>query len=224
MEAAAALGGSGLPGALIVLILLVLVLLLAAALHRSAPRETLVAPQDGPRANGHARPEEPRKAKPAARARREKQRQHSFAHRLLVAALKGHSSPVTCLDFSSNGKYLASCSEDRTVRLWSTRDLAGREHRCLRANVGLDHAELVRLSPDSRAFIVWLANAETIRVYKMTKKDDGSFTFTATSGDFPKKHKAPVINIGIAETGMLLQRGLVSILRGSLFSGPPVSL
>lgn len=63
---------------------------------------------------------------------------------------QGHSSPVTCLDFSSNGKYLASCSEDRTVRLWSTRDLAGREHRCLRANVRLDHAELVRLSPDSR--------------------------------------------------------------------------
>lgn len=67
-----------------------------------------------------------------------------------MAALKGHSSPVTCLDFSSNGKYLASCSEDRTVRLWSTRDLAGREHRCLRANMGLDHAELVRLSPNSR--------------------------------------------------------------------------
>ncbi|NXM70600.1 TBL2 protein, partial [Serilophus lunatus] len=140
------------------------------------------------------------------RARREKQQQqqHSFTHRLLVAALKGHSSPVTCLDFSSNGKYLASCSEDRTVRLWSTRDLAGREHRCLRANVGLDHAEFVRLSPDSRAFIVWLANAETIRVYKMTKKDDGSFTFTASSEDFPKKHKAPVINIGIAETGKFI--------------------
>ncbi|PKK18777.1 MLX interacting protein-like, partial [Columba livia] len=62
----------------------------------------------------------------------------------------------------------------------------------------------VRLSPDSRAFIVWLANGETIRVYKMTKKDDGSFTFTATSGDFPKKHKAPVINIGIAETGKFI--------------------
>ncbi|NXA09846.1 TBL2 protein, partial [Sapayoa aenigma] len=138
------------------------------------------------------------------RARREKQQQHNFTHRLLVAALKGHSSPVTCLDFSSNGKYLASCSEDRTVRLWSTRDLAGREHRCLRANVGLDHAEFVRLSPDSRAFIVWLANAETIRVYKMTKKDDGSFTFTASPGDFPKKHKAPVINIGIAETGKFI--------------------
>ncbi|KAM4886565.1 LOW QUALITY PROTEIN: transducin beta-like protein 2 [Sylvia borin] len=200
MEAAAALGGSALPGALIVLILLVL--LLAVALH--TPLETHTPPQEGPRANGHAGPEEPRKANPAARAHREKPQQHSFTHRLLVAALKGHSSPVTCLDFSSNGKYLASCSEDRTVRLWSTRDLAGREHRCLCANVGLDPAELIRLSPDSWAFIVWLANAETISVYKMTKKDDGSFAFTATSGYFPKKHKAPVINIGIAETGKFI--------------------
>lgn len=72
------------------------------------------------------------------------------ASSVTTLCLQGHSSPVTCLDFSSNGKYLASCSEDRTVRLWSTRDLAGREHRCLRANVGLDHAEFVRLSPDSR--------------------------------------------------------------------------
>lgn len=38
----------------------------------------------------------------------------------------------------------------------------------------------------------------------MTKKDDGSFTFTASSEDFPKKHKAPVINIGVAETGMAM--------------------
>ncbi|XP_061868291.1 transducin beta-like protein 2 isoform X2 [Colius striatus] len=38
----------------------------------------------------------------------------------------------------------------------------------------------------------------------MTKKDDGSFTFTAAAGDFPKKHKAPVINIGIAETGKFI--------------------
>lgn len=70
----------------------------------------------------------------------------------VVTALspQGHSGSVSCLDFSSNGKYLASCADDRTVRLWSTRDFTAREHRCLRANVGLDHAELVRLSPDSR--------------------------------------------------------------------------
>ncbi|OPJ89262.1 carbohydrate-responsive element-binding protein isoform B [Patagioenas fasciata monilis] len=178
----------------------------AGGLGRGGGSSPPAAPPDGSGTNGRAatRPEEPRKAKPPARARKDKPRQHSFTHRLLVAALKGHSGSVCCLDFSSNGKYLASCAEDRTVRLWSTRELAAREHRCLRANVRLDHAERVRLSPDSRAFIVWLANGETIRVYKMTKKDDGSFTFTATSGDFPKKHKAPVINIGIAETGKFI--------------------
>lgn len=58
---------------------------------------------------------------------------------------------MTCLDFSSNGKYLASCADDRTVRIWSTKDFLDREHKCLRANVELDHATLVRFSPDSRS-------------------------------------------------------------------------
>ncbi|XP_075761109.1 transducin beta-like protein 2 isoform X2 [Pelodiscus sinensis] len=38
----------------------------------------------------------------------------------------------------------------------------------------------------------------------MTKKEDGNFTFTAAPEDFPKKHKAPIINIGIAETGKFI--------------------
>ncbi|XP_032057016.1 transducin beta-like protein 2 [Aythya fuligula] len=203
----AALTGWGPLGALVLVLVLVPVLvpLLAAALRRAAPRGLPAAPPAGPGASSAAaRPEGLRKAKLPARARRDKPQPHSFTHRLLVAALKGHSGSVSCLDFSSSGKYLASCADDRTVRLWSTRDFTAREHRCLRANVELDHAELVRFSPDCRAFIVWLANGETIRVYKMTKKDDGTFTFTATSEDFPKKHKAPVINIGIAETGKFI--------------------
>lgn len=57
------------------------------------------------------------------------------------------------------------------------------------------------LLPVFRAFIVWLANGDTLRVFKMTKREDGGYTFTATPEDFPKKHKAPVIDIGIADTG-----------------------
>nr|XP_061801675.1 transducin beta-like protein 2 [Nerophis lumbriciformis] len=138
------------------------------------------------------------------RTRRDKSSQHNFNHPLLASSLKGHSGYVTCLDFSSNGKYLASCADDRTVRIWSTKDFLDREHKYLRANVELDHATLVRFSPDSRAFITWLANEDTIRIFKMNKKDDGTMSFKAAAKDFPIKHKADILNIGIAETGKFI--------------------
>lgn len=138
------------------------------------------------------------------RSRKDKPSQHSFSHPLLASSLKGHSGNVTCLDFSSNGKYLASCADDRTVRIWSTKDFLEREHKCLRANVELDHALLVRFSPDSRAFITWLANGDTIRIFKMFKKDDSTLSFKAAAEDFSQKHKAGILNIGIAETGKFI--------------------
>ncbi|XP_063058523.1 transducin beta-like protein 2 [Engraulis encrasicolus] len=151
-----------------------------------------------------AKPVPAKKQKAQQRPRKEKVQQHTFTHPLLASSLKGHSSSVTCIDFSSNGKYLASCADDRTVRIWSTKDFLERDHKCLRANVELDHATLVSFSPDSRAFITWLANGDTIRVFKMAKKEDGSFSFTANPEDFPQRHKTIVINIGIAETGKFI--------------------
>lgn len=38
----------------------------------------------------------------------------------------------------------------------------------------------------------------------MIKKDDGSLSFKAAPEDFPQKHKASILNIGIAETGIEL--------------------
>ncbi|XP_051541139.1 transducin beta-like protein 2 isoform X5 [Myxocyprinus asiaticus] len=122
---------------------------------------------------------------------------------------QSHSGNVTCLDFSSNGKYLASCADDRTIRIWSTKDFLERDHKSLRANVEFDHATFVRFSPDSRAFITWLSNGETIRIYKMIKKEDGTFNFKAAPEDFPQKHKGIVINIGIAETGKFIMSASV---------------
>ncbi|CAL1572762.1 unnamed protein product [Knipowitschia caucasica] len=152
------------------------------------------------------KPSAVKKQKPDKQQRRSKDKiiQHSFSHPLLAATLKAHSGPITCLDFSSNGKYLASCADDRTVRIWSTKDLTEREHKCVRANVELDHATLVRFSPDSKAFITWLANGDTIRIFKMSKKEDGSLNFKAAAEDFPQRHKGSIINIGIAETGKFI--------------------
>ncbi|KAM8976229.1 transducin beta-like protein 2 [Pelodytes ibericus] len=177
--------------------------LLLAFLFKRAQGNGEPEPSDQ-KANGQAVLEkQPVKKQKLQKLRKEKPQQHTFIHQVLASSLKAHSGNVTCLDFSSNGKYLASCSDDRTVRIWSTKDFLDRDHHCMRANVELDHATHVRFSPDCRAFIVCLANGETIRVFKMSKKDDG-FTFSATSEDFPKRHKAPIINIGIAETGKFI--------------------
>ncbi|XP_053130796.1 transducin beta-like protein 2 isoform X2 [Hemicordylus capensis] len=195
--------------ALVGLSLLLGAVVLWLLLGRGAPGKTEAQaaeeksrPRDDQKLNGEAANKTSglKKQKQHQRARKEKPQQHSFSHPLLAAALKGHSGSVTCLDFSSNGKYLASCSDDRTVRIWSTKDFLEQEHRCMQANVELDHATLVRFYPDSRAFVIWLANGDTIQVFRMAKKEDGSFTYVATPEEFPKQHKAPVINIGVAGT------------------------
>lgn len=40
---------------------------------------------------------------------------HSFSHPWLVTSLKGHSGEVLDMDFSSNGKFLATCAEGKNL-------------------------------------------------------------------------------------------------------------
>ncbi|XP_043461991.1 uncharacterized protein LOC122498354 isoform X2 [Leptopilina heterotoma] len=49
-------------------------------------------------------------SKRARKKRREAQQE--FNHSWMVGALKGHTAPVRDINFSSNGKFLASCAED----------------------------------------------------------------------------------------------------------------
>ncbi|CAH0381669.1 unnamed protein product [Bemisia tabaci] len=51
---------------------------------------------------------------PTRRSVRKKQTKkwnHDFDHTWLIRSIKGHSDSVLNMDFSSNGKFLASCSE-----------------------------------------------------------------------------------------------------------------
>ncbi|XP_062870068.1 transducin beta-like protein 2 [Trichomycterus rosablanca] len=188
-----------------------LIILVALAVSKQKDKQHEQVQQDQPAASESLVKSGPSKKqlKQQQRPKKDKPQQHTFSHQLLASSLKSHNGNITCLDFSSNGKYLASCADDRTVRIWSTKDFLDRDHKCLRANVEFDHATLVRFSPDSRAFITWLANGETIRIFKMTKKDDGTFIFKAAPEDFPQKHKGIVINIAIAETGKFIMTASV---------------
>jgi len=68
----------------------------------------------------------------------------SFKHPWLVTSLKGHSGRVMDLDISPNGRHLATCAEDQTVMVWSTKEFSAREHKPLRCNVEFDHGLFVK--------------------------------------------------------------------------------
>lgn len=94
------------------------------------------------------------------------------------------------MDFSSNGKYLATCADDRTVRIWSTKDFLQREHRSMRANVELDHATLVRFSPDCR----W-ARVETQVCLQKPSPRLRSLPYLVWDGE-----GAPRVSLGVARS------------------------
>lgn len=55
-----------------------------------------------------------------------------------------------------------------------------------------------------RAFITALANGNTIRVFKVSKKKDGSGTTVTGEFDFPDKHKAEIISLAVSSNGKFI--------------------
>ncbi|VDO33941.1 unnamed protein product [Brugia timori] len=51
----------------------------------------------------------------------DKMRTPQFEHPWLLTTLKGHVKDVLDLDFSSNGRYVASVSSDRSLYLWNVK-------------------------------------------------------------------------------------------------------
>lgn len=157
-------------------------------------------------------PEATKKEKPAANVtQKPSKKKHqekwtrdskqTFSHPWLLTSLKGHSGTVLDMDFSSNGKYLATCAEDRSIFLWSTKDWNQREHKFVRINVEFDHATFIKWSPDSKAFIIQKNMENIIEVYKIAKKPDGWISGASKAIEFPKQHEEAVIGLGIACNG-----------------------
>ena len=71
--------------------------------------------------NNGGKDKQPSHTKKAVHNKEKHQTNQNYSHPWLVANLKGHSGRVLDIDFSANGKYLATCSEDGTVLIWPTK-------------------------------------------------------------------------------------------------------
>ncbi|ETO14549.1 G-protein beta WD-40 repeats containing protein [Reticulomyxa filosa] len=74
--------------------------------------------------------------------------------------LKGHSGPVTCVQFSPDGSKIVSCSWDKTIQLWDVS--SGKQLQCLEGHS--DSIFSVQFSPDGTK-IVSSSFDKTIRLW-----------------------------------------------------------
>jgi len=141
------------------------------------------------------------KPKKKATERKSKDAKSTFTHKWLMTSLKGHTKRILDMDFSPNGKFLATTAEDETVIVWPVKDFTQKEHRHYRCNV--DDSIFVKWSPDSKAFIIQKSIQNCIEVYKMNKKTDGGYEFSSAL-TFPAKHTTDIIGLDIASNGRFI--------------------
>jgi WD40 repeat protein len=80
----------------------------------------------------------------------------------MVTTLKGHSSWVYYVAFSPEGKYLASSSNDKTVKLWSVE--SKKEVTTLQCH--RDSVHSIAFSPDSK-YLASGSDDKTVKLWSM---------------------------------------------------------
>ncbi|CAG7827576.1 unnamed protein product [Allacma fusca] len=127
------------------------------------------------------------------------------SHSWQAGTLKGHTAEVSKLDFSLNGKFLISVAQDRTALISLTKDFLISDHKQIRVNLGLDFADNVFWSPDSKAFLISKYSESTLAVHKLGKKSDGSIGNISQLFELPNAHSVnEIIGVSIASSGKFM--------------------
>ncbi|WP_236242533.1 NB-ARC domain-containing protein [Streptomyces sp. CC228A] len=111
-------------------------------------------------------------------------------HPALLRTLTGHTGTVHRTAVAPDGTWLATASEDRTVRIWDS--ATGRETACLTGHTG--KVRWVAIAPDG----TWLASAGDDRTVRIWERATGQEISRFTG------HTRPVHNVEVAPNGLWL--------------------
>ncbi|CAI5728060.1 unnamed protein product [Hyaloperonospora brassicae] len=115
-------------------------------------------------------------------------------HERLLYALKGHKFVLTAAAYSPNGRFLATASSDRSIRLYFCDTLKKQQPKLHQINIEYDHATALCFSPDGRSLVV-ATESGNVKVYqKLRVKPE-------IVADFPTLHKTDVHSVLMNDIG-----------------------
>eukprot|EP00903_Cladosiphon_okamuranus_P009693 g9222.t1 len=116
--------------------------------------------------------------------------------RLFVRELKGHTAQVTGVAFSSDGRFVATASEDRTVRITYLDTIKESSPRYIRLGIELDHVTALAFSDNSKRLVCATAKSREICFYNIpTEKESKAGAKPGLLKSFPSGHEEQVTKI-----------------------------
>ncbi|KAI9911286.1 hypothetical protein PsorP6_008896 [Peronosclerospora sorghi] len=115
-------------------------------------------------------------------------------HPSILHVLRGHKFSVTAVAYSPNGRFVATASSDRSIRLYFRDTLNDKNPKLHQINIEYDHVTAICFSSDGRSLVAATENG-TVKVYqKLRFKPE-------IVADFPITHKTDVHSILMNDTG-----------------------